>query len=58
MQPNLDALDENASGYFMVYSLDETPTASSIYVTTPLDELVDPNVLAAWGSAYDNFSRP
>ncbi len=57
MQPNLDALDQNASGYFMVYSLDETPTASSIYVTTPLGELVDPNVLAAWGSAYDNFSR-
>lgn len=58
MTPGLDALDENATGYFMVYSLDETPTGASIFVTEPLDELVDPNVLAAWRLAYDRSTNP
>ena len=51
--PALDALDENADGYFMVYAFDEETTANSVFTTTALDRLVDPNVLEAWRSAYD-----
>ncbi|QYC09877.1 hypothetical protein [Brevundimonas nasdae] len=51
--PALDALDENADGYFMVYAFDEKPSASSVFATTALDRLIDPNALEAWRSAYD-----
>jgi hypothetical protein len=58
MTPDLDALDENARGYFMVYALDEAPSGRSVYVTAPLGELVDPGVLAAWRAAYaDTFDQ-